>query len=125
MIMAQTEFFLRNETFLKSINDDAVENFTRASRTPELSIDSAGKPLILVFEKDWGLVGEVLTFSFRKKFAILNMANAIAFGGGYSHGSKAQEENMFRRTTAVLYNKGTELVRTEDGIVLKYTLEKT
>ena len=125
MIMAQTEFSLRNETFLESINDDANENFTRASRTPELSIDSAGKPLILVFENDWGLVGEVLTFSFGKKFAILNMANAIAFGGGYSHGSKAQEENMFRRTTAVLHNEGTELVRTKDKIVLKYTPKKT
>ncbi len=31
-------------------------------------------------------------------FAVLNMANARRFGGGYVEGAGAQEENMFRRT---------------------------
>ena len=35
---------------------------------------------------------------FGETFTILNMANAIGFGGGYTHGMSAQEENMFRRT---------------------------
>ena len=35
---------------------------------------------------------------FGESFTILNMANAIGFGGGYEDGRSAQEENIFRRT---------------------------
>jgi hypothetical protein len=48
------------------------------------------------------------------------MANAKVFGGGYSHGSAAQEEDMFRRTNVVLHKEGTILDETSLGIALKY-----
>ena len=47
---------------------------------------------------DWGDVTLALTKRYGKCFAVLNMANAYSFGGGYAHGQVAQEENMFRRT---------------------------
>ena len=117
MIMAQTESFVEDKLFLQSMKDAARDNLERVSQNPELSIAATEKPLIFVFEHDWGLVGEALTFSFGKKFAILNMANAKVFGGGYSHGSAAQEEDMFRRTNVVLHKEETKL---EYGS-LKYT----
>jgi hypothetical protein len=120
MIMAQTESFVEHELFLQSMKDAAQDNLERVGQNPELSIADTEKPLIFVFEYDWGLVGEALTFSFGKKFAILNMANATVFGGGYSHGSAAQEEDMFRRTNVVLYKEGTRLDGTSLGVALKY-----
>ena len=48
------------------------------------------------------------------------MANANFFGGGYSHGSAAQEENMFRRTNVVLHKEDTRLVKTSLGVALIY-----
>mmetsp|Transcript_27281 Transcript_27281/g.54561 ORF Transcript_27281/g.54561 Transcript_27281/m.54561 type:complete len:415 (+) Transcript_27281:306-1550(+) len=47
---------------------------------------------------DWGAVTSYVTQKYGETFAILNMANQYAFGGGYQEGMIAQEENVFRRT---------------------------
>lgn len=49
-------------------------------------------------EEDWGVATHKLTRDHGTTFAVLNMANAYLPGGGYVEGSRAQEENMFRRT---------------------------
>uniref|UniRef100_A0A7S3ZPB6 Microbial-type PARG catalytic domain-containing protein n=1 Tax=Pelagomonas calceolata TaxID=35677 RepID=A0A7S3ZPB6_9STRA len=54
--------------------------------------------VVEVLPGDWGDVTLTLTKSYGRTFAVLNMANAYLFGGGYAHGQVAQEENMFRRT---------------------------
>ena len=51
-----------------------------------------------VLPGDWGDVTLALTKRHGRTFAVLNMANAYSFGGGYAHGQVAQEENRFRRT---------------------------
>ena len=53
---------------------------------------------VIVRAGDWGEVALLLTKELGKTFAVLNMANAVGPGGGYTHGMVAQEENMFRRT---------------------------
>lgn len=53
---------------------------------------------LMVLPGDWGDVTAEMTRRYGKTFAVLNMANAYAFGGGYDRGCTAQEENMFRRT---------------------------
>ena len=54
--------------------------------------------VVEVLPGDWGDVTLTLTKRYGECFAVLNMANAYLFGGGYAHGQVAQEENMFRRT---------------------------
>ena len=61
---------------------------------------------IEVFEGDWGEVTQRLTKQYGAIFAALNMANAYHFGGGYSNGCAAQEENMFRRTDCHFHDEG-------------------
>ena len=61
---------------------------------------------IEVFEGDWGEVTQMLTKQYGAIFAALNMANAHHFGGGYSNGCAAQEENMFRRTDCHFHDEG-------------------
>lgn len=55
---------------------------------------------VSVLEGDWGEVAISLTKKYGCMFAVLNMAHAQCpgGGGGYVHGTAAQEENMFRRT---------------------------
>ena len=50
---------------------------------------------------------------FGETFTILNMANATGFGGGYTHGMSAQEENMFRRTDCHFSMLRTYLSKTD------------
>ena len=53
---------------------------------------------VFMTDLDWGELTLRMTKMFGKTFAVLNMANAYAPGGGYLSGCAAQEENMFRRT---------------------------
>lgn len=62
--------------------------------------------ILRVVSGDWGVVTGDLTREFGKTFAVLNMANAYTFGGGYLKGCAAQEENMFRRTDCHFANDG-------------------
>jgi hypothetical protein len=57
-----------------------------------------GGCVVRVLRGDWGEVTHQMTKQHGTTFASLNMANAHAPGGGYTHGAIAQEENMFRRT---------------------------
>ena len=53
---------------------------------------------VQIVQGDWGDVALNMTKTFGTTFAVLNMANALTPGGGYTEGLIAQEENMFRRT---------------------------
>lgn len=68
----------------------------REQATPRCA--PTGSCMILVLPGDWGEVTQSLTKEYGMTFASLNMANAYAPGGGYTHGMVAQEENMYRRT---------------------------
>ena len=56
-------------------------------------------PLVMrVAQGDFLTIAGAATQEFGVIFAVLNMANAIRFGGGYYNGPGAQEENLFRRS---------------------------
>jgi hypothetical protein len=61
-----------------------------------------------VLPGDWGEVAGQLTREHGALFAVLNMANAHRFGGGYVEGCGAQEENMFRRTDCHFADEGVD-----------------
>merc|ERR1711970_47713 len=65
-----------------------------------------GSTVVEVLPGDWGDVTLKLTKRYGRTFAVLNMANAYFFGGGYAHGQVAQEENMFRRTDCHFHSEG-------------------
>ena len=80
----------------REFNDLAAANLkTWASEAPQQPPASC---VVEVLPGDWGDVTLTLTKRYGRTFAVLNMANAYLFGGGYAHGQVAQEENMFRRT---------------------------
>ena len=79
----------------QSWHDLASKNLARwASEAPR----PPASCVVEVLPGDWGDVTLTLTKRYGRTFAVLNMANAYYFGGGYAHGQVAQEENMFRRT---------------------------
>ena len=57
----------------------------------------------IVMNNDWGVSLSYLTKKHGYTFAVINMANAVVFGGGYVGGASAQEENMFRRTNCFFF----------------------
>jgi hypothetical protein len=63
---------------------------------------------IIILQEDWGEVAARLTREYGSIFAVLNMANALGFGGGYVNGCAAQEENMFRRTDCHFADTGID-----------------
>ncbi len=72
-----------------------------AAKRKAAALDASGpapRVEVHVLPGDWGEVTLEMTRRFGTLFASLNMANAYAPGGGYTHGMVAQEENMFRRT---------------------------
>ena len=80
----------------QAFHDLASKNLARwASEAPQRPPASC---VVEVLPGDWGDVSLTLTKRYGRTFAVLNMANAYFFGGGYAHGQVAQEENMFRRT---------------------------
>ena len=80
----------------RAFHKRAAANLKRwASEAPQRPPASC---IVEVLPGDWGDVTLALTKRYGKCFAVLNMANAYLFGGGYAHGQVAQEENMFRRT---------------------------
>lgn len=85
--------FAENEELLRSQSKENMQRWStgKAHKTFD-------KPIVRVHNADWG----DCTLKYAKKygttFAVLNMANAEFFGGHYTAGYAAQEENMFRRT---------------------------
>ena len=71
--------------------------------------------LIKVIASDFLDTALKATKIFGETFTILNMANATGFGGGYTHGRSAQEENMFRRTDCHFSMLRDSLSQTEPG----------
>ena len=57
-------------------------------------------PQILLVDDDVGEVLILLTKHYRHIFAVLNLANALRCGGGAYEGGTAQEEQIFKRSTA-------------------------
>lgn len=83
----------------RKMRDQAQNNLERWAKNVDAANEPPeGKTLLIVEEDDWGDVAHRLTKRFGKIFAVLNMANAYHFGGAYTGGASAQEENMFRRT---------------------------
>ena len=98
----------------QAFHDLASKNLARwASEAPQRPPASC---IVEVLPGDWGDVTLALTKRYGKCFAVLNMANAYLFGGGYAHGQVAQEENMFRRTDCAdrrpyIYSRGLKWTR--------------
>jgi len=88
----------------QAFHDLASKNLARwASEAPQRPPASC---VVEVLPGDWGDVTLTLTKRHGRTFAVLNMANAYSFGGGYAHGQVAQEENMFRRTDCHFHDEG-------------------
>jgi len=88
----------RNEQIVKQ----AEMNLEKFYKLPDKEILPNFK--LYVDNEDWGKVTQRLTKKYKKIFAVLNMANASKFGGGYLTGARAQEENMFRRTNCSCFH---------------------
>ena len=124
-IMDDTILSLSSSSVLRGLH-------VRASRNLAHWRSSIGAPhqglILRVVSGDWGVVTGDVTREFGETFAVLNMANAITFGGGYLRGCAAQEENMFRRTDCHFANNGvgpngkythgmSSLINAENGFV--------
>jgi len=88
--------------YMEATKDSSRSKYARAleaakSQEAILRNRVAGQK-ITVSPSDWGEAARILTKAYGTTFACLNMANELHFGGGYTRGDKAQEENMFRRT---------------------------
>jgi hypothetical protein len=84
---------------LKIFDDNYGSIKKKALLNVKLNNNYSGKiSKVMVIEEDWGDAAQLMTSHFNQIFAVLNMANAKHFGGGYEMGMSAQEENMFRRT---------------------------
>lgn len=73
----------------------ALKNVKRWCQSVEKLSDNIK---IKVVPDDWGVATLTATKKYGEIFAVLNMANKSEFGGGYTYGTSAQEENIFRRT---------------------------
>ena len=98
--MKKTAAFLNDSAALSKVRRHARNNLSLLSKKFEST------PVVRIVEGDWGEVTSQLTKEFGTRFVVLNMANGTRFGGGYLHGSAAQEENMFRRTDCSLMDSG-------------------
>ena len=104
-VLLETLIKLRTPELRKEKLEQALLNLERWRRDP-VTVDlashysaswrsSSGKVFLL--QGDWGDVTQDLTKQYGKTFVVLNMAHAKSpgGGGGYVHGTPAQEENMF------------------------------
>ena len=72
--------------------------FKEKSQWKEIEQSEPTFGIIKVIKSDTLDAALCATKIFGEMFTVLNMANATGFGGGYTHGRSAQEENIFRRT---------------------------
>jgi hypothetical protein len=86
----------------RAFHDLASKNLARWT----LGAQQPSSTVVEVLPGDWCDVTLTLTKRYGSTFAVLNMANAYLFGGGYAHGQVAQEENMFRRTDCHFHDEG-------------------
>jgi hypothetical protein len=104
--MIRTYHYLRHDRVNQMLIETALTNLAQweqSATSPSPSVMT-----ISVIKGDWGYVTLELTKIYGVPFTVLNMANAINFGGGYKTGAAAQEENMFRRTTCSLDRTGLD-----------------
>jgi hypothetical protein len=89
---------------IDQIKDAAIEAIKKLKGIPVAP--SSQKPIIILSRNDWGEETKLVTKTYGKIFAVLNMANENHKGGGVDKGAGAQEENMFRRSDCDLFPKG-------------------
>eukprot|EP00977_Amphora_coffeiformis_P016213 scaffold4955_cov204-Amphora_coffeaeformis.AAC.1 len=77
--------------------DEATTAATASSNTTTTTTTTLAT--ISVIQGDWGDVALTCIRRTGQVYAVLNMANALSPGEGYTDGCAAQEANMFRRTT--------------------------
>lgn len=92
--MEKTLNFLADPKQSMTLEQQAQLNLNQWART------KASSPQVVeVTKKDWGLAALEVTKKYGKPYSILNMANPIYPGGAFMQGGRAQEENMWHRTT--------------------------
>ena len=104
-VMIRTHWYLRTPGIHDNLKQIAKDNLEGWQRPPPRQ-QNTNPMIVSVVMGDWGYVTLELTKMYGVPFTVLNMANAIKFGGGYKNGASAQEENMFRRTTCSLDRTG-------------------
>uniref|UniRef100_A0A6C0BD34 Microbial-type PARG catalytic domain-containing protein n=1 Tax=viral metagenome TaxID=1070528 RepID=A0A6C0BD34_9ZZZZ len=103
---------------LEKYTNKSIDNVVEWSKT-KTSIDKK----VEIFSGDWGEITLDVTKKYGYIYAVLNMANATSVGGGYTSGSGAQEENMWRRSSCHFYapnaydNTKTDLINGVNGLV--------
>jgi hypothetical protein len=103
---------------LEKYTNKSIDNVVKWSKT-KTSIDKK----VEIFSGDWGEITSIVTKKYGHIYAVLNMANAYSVGGGYTRGSGAQEENMWRRSSCHFYapkaydNTKTDLINGVNGLV--------
>lgn len=82
-------------------NKQEMEESSIPAKLRESEEKSSSKPKIRVVQKDCLYAAQALYKKTNRVPCVLDMANEFIPGGGYLHGSGAQEEDLLRRTTLV------------------------
>jgi hypothetical protein len=100
LVQQDTIMKLNTQGYLESLRKKAKQNLGNQKQSRQTVVE--------VTKGDWGEITGNLTKNYGIIFAVLNMANAFKFGGGYLEGRSAQEENMFRRSDCSLDETGRQ-----------------
>jgi hypothetical protein len=102
-VMVDTKKKIKKSNYAEFLGNAAVylESVQTSTRQARSELEN-GPTTVSVLKRDCLEAAADIIQNFGVKPAVLNMANAHFFGGGYLHGAGAQEENIFRRTGCYL-----------------------